>query len=115
MASALLTAAVPSYDTFKASLDGETVRPGEDGYEFGIARWTPTAMLPAQYVVFPKTNEDISKAIKFARAINTEIAVCCGGHSWSVSGHPITREVAELIPRIIVRRVHHQREDCSST
>lgn len=73
-----------SFATFKKSLSGEVVRPGEQGYDFGIFRWTDTSVRPASYVVFPKSAEDVSKAVIFGRNAGLELAICGGGHSWSV-------------------------------
>ncbi|KAG8906637.1 hypothetical protein FRB99_006425 [Tulasnella sp. 403] len=83
--SNLLGMSHPGYESFKASILGDVVLPGETGYDQGIARWLDNAMQPAQYVVFPKTNEDVSKAVTFAVGNGLEIAICGGGHSWSGS------------------------------
>ncbi|KAG8906640.1 hypothetical protein FRB99_006428 [Tulasnella sp. 403] len=71
------------FGAFRSALSGEVVRPGEDGYDLGIRRWSDNVQQPAQFVVFPKTNEDVSAAVKFATANNIEISICGGGHSWS--------------------------------
>lgn len=84
-ASNLLSTSIPSVDLFRSSLEGDFALPGEAGYQDGITRWTPLVEQPAAYVVFPKTNADVAKAIQFARVLDVEIAVCGGGHSWSVS------------------------------
>ncbi|KAG8976502.1 hypothetical protein FRB90_009174, partial [Tulasnella sp. 427] len=67
----------------KSVLSGEIVAPGEEGYNYGIARWSDTASKPATYVAFPKSAEDVAAAIKFGRAQGLELAICGGGHSWS--------------------------------
>lgn len=74
-----------SLKTFKKSLSGEVVCPGEEGYDYGIFRWTDNSVRPASYVVFPKSAEDVSKAIRFGKDEGLELAICGGGHSWSVS------------------------------
>ncbi|KAG8909010.1 hypothetical protein FRB99_000113 [Tulasnella sp. 403] len=71
------------FDTLKASLTGETVRPGDDGYQEGLTRWLDNVVQPAQYIVFPKTPQDVSAAIQFATSNGLEVAICGGGHSWS--------------------------------
>lgn len=72
----------------KESLSGEVVCPGDEGYDYGIARWSESCVKKAGYVVFPKTNEDVVEAIKFARGQNLDLAIYGGGHSYSVSGWP---------------------------
>ncbi|KAG9001350.1 hypothetical protein FRB90_011634 [Tulasnella sp. 427] len=75
----------PALTKLRESLSGEIVRPGEEGYEYGIARWSNTHVKQAAYVAFPKTNQDVSQAIAFAKELGLEIAVCGGGHSFSGS------------------------------
>ncbi|KAG9046100.1 hypothetical protein FS837_005087 [Tulasnella sp. UAMH 9824] len=74
-----------SLNKLKETLSGEVVCPGDEGYEYGIARWSDSSVKQAAYVVFPKTNEDVAETIKFAREQSLELAVCCGGHSFSGS------------------------------
>ncbi|KAG9046102.1 hypothetical protein FS837_005089 [Tulasnella sp. UAMH 9824] len=69
----------------KESLSGEVVCPGDEGYNNGIARWSDNCVKQAGYVVFPKNNEDVVEAIKFARGQNLELAIYGGGHSYSGS------------------------------
>ncbi|KAG8971289.1 hypothetical protein FRC05_011388 [Tulasnella sp. 425] len=69
----------------KETLSGDVVCPGEEGYEYGIARWSDNCVKQAGYVVFPKTNEDVAEAVKFARGQSSELAICGGGHSYSGS------------------------------
>ncbi|KAG8900553.1 hypothetical protein FRC00_012355 [Tulasnella sp. 408] len=69
----------------KESLSGEVVCPGDDGYDYGIARWSENCVKKAGYVIFPKTNEDVVEGIKFARSQNLELAIYGGGHSYSGS------------------------------
>src|SRR5262245_5563959 len=73
-----------SFATFRKSLSGEVVRPGDQGYDYGIFRWTDNSVRPASYVVFPRSAEDVSKAIRFGKDEGLELAICGGGHSWSV-------------------------------
>lgn len=72
----------------KESLSGEVVCPGDEGYDYGIARWSENCVKKAGYVVFPKTNEEVVEAIKFARGQNLDLAIYGGGHSYTVSGWP---------------------------
>lgn len=74
----------PTVAKLKASLKGDLVMPGEDGYEWGIKRWAVAHIKPAQYIVYPKTNEDIAKALTFRKKLGLDLAICSGGHSWSV-------------------------------
>ncbi|KAG9011395.1 hypothetical protein FRB90_007340 [Tulasnella sp. 427] len=77
--------ALKAFIKLKETLSGEAAVPGDEAYEFGIARWSDNAVKQATYVVFPKTNEDVSQAVRFAREHNLELAVCGGGHSGSGS------------------------------
>ncbi|KAG8909605.1 hypothetical protein FRC01_006839, partial [Tulasnella sp. 417] len=67
----------------KSTLSGEIVGPGEEGYDYGIARWSDSCSKPATYVIFPKNAEDVAAAINFGRSEGLELAICGGGHSWS--------------------------------
>ncbi|KAG8930127.1 hypothetical protein FRC01_003229 [Tulasnella sp. 417] len=69
----------------KESLAGEVVCKGDEGYDYGIARWSDNCVKQAGYVVFPKTNEDVVEAVKFARGQSLELAIFGGGHSYSAS------------------------------
>lgn len=68
----------------KDTLSGEVVCPGDEGYDYGIARWSDSCVKQAAYVVFPKTNEDVAEATRFAREQGLELAIYGGGHSFSV-------------------------------
>ncbi|KAG8924298.1 hypothetical protein FRC00_005263 [Tulasnella sp. 408] len=73
----------PALTELKSILSGEIVGPGEEGYDYGIARWSDSCSKPATYVVFPRSAEDVAAAIKFGRSEGLELAICGGGHSWS--------------------------------
>ncbi|KIO21665.1 hypothetical protein M407DRAFT_28732 [Tulasnella calospora MUT 4182] len=69
----------------KETLSGEVVCPGDEGYDYGIARWSDNCVKQAGYVVFPKNNEDVVQAVRFARDQSLELAIYGGGHSYSGS------------------------------
>ncbi|KIO21684.1 hypothetical protein M407DRAFT_80117 [Tulasnella calospora MUT 4182] len=77
--------ALASLTKLRETLSGEIVCPGDEGYEYGIARWSDSCVKQAAYVVFPKTNEDVAEAIKFAKEQSLELAIYGGGHSFSGS------------------------------
>ncbi|KAG8904921.1 hypothetical protein FRC00_013609, partial [Tulasnella sp. 408] len=74
-----------SLTKLKETLSGEVVCPGDDGYEYGITRWSDSFTKQAAYVVFPKNDQDVAEAIKFAKEQSLELAVYGGGHSFSGS------------------------------
>lgn len=80
----------------KETLSGDVVCPGEEGYEYGIARWSDNCVKQAGYVVFPETNEDVAEAVKFARGQSLELAICGGGHSYSVSSRELVLRTRRL-------------------
>lgn len=69
----------------KETLSGDVVCPGDEGYDYGIARWSDNCVKQAGYVVFPKNNEDVVQAVRFARDQSLELAIYGGGHSYSGS------------------------------
>ncbi|KAG9046099.1 hypothetical protein FS837_005086 [Tulasnella sp. UAMH 9824] len=74
-----------SLNKLKETLSGEVVCPGDEGYEYGITRWSDSCSKQAAYVVFPKNDQDVAEAIKFAKEQSLELAVYSGGHSFSGS------------------------------
>ncbi|KZW00990.1 FAD-binding domain-containing protein [Exidia glandulosa HHB12029] len=54
-----------------------------EAYEAALQRWSETSVRRAQLIVFPRTAEDVSKAVKYAVAHDIEIAIKGGGHSCS--------------------------------
>ncbi|KAG9048170.1 hypothetical protein FS837_000588 [Tulasnella sp. UAMH 9824] len=73
----------PALSELKSTLSGEIVGPGEEGYDYGIARWSDSCSKPATYVAFPRNAEDVAAVINFGRSEGLELAICGGGHSWS--------------------------------
>ena len=53
----------------------------DDKYPVSIARWSAAAQKPAGLVLAPKSNEEISIAVKYAAEQGIDIAVKGGGHS----------------------------------
>ncbi|KIO21682.1 hypothetical protein M407DRAFT_217952 [Tulasnella calospora MUT 4182] len=74
-----------SLTKLKETLSGEVACPGDEGYDYGITRWSDSCVKQAAYVVFPKSNADVSEAIKFAREQSLDLAICGGGHSFAGS------------------------------
>ncbi|KAI5894316.1 FAD-binding domain-containing protein [Schizophyllum commune H4-8] len=66
---------------FPSTFKGDLVTPDSADYEAAIARWAVNSKRRAKIVAFVKDAEDISLAVKYARAHNLEIAIKCGGHN----------------------------------
>ena len=65
------------------SFDGDIVSIDDPGYLQAIARWAANAQRKAKFIAYPKSNESVSAAIKWAVDSKTPIAVRGGGHSTS--------------------------------
>ncbi|KIJ56592.1 hypothetical protein M422DRAFT_197594 [Sphaerobolus stellatus SS14] len=70
-----------TYTDFKAAFKGDIVEPSDPTYLESIARWATNASRKARYVAFPKDEQDVSNAIKFATANNVALAIKGGGHN----------------------------------
>ncbi|GJJ09902.1 hypothetical protein Clacol_004126 [Clathrus columnatus] len=70
-----------NFESFKRIFKGEIVEPSSPEYSEAIARWAKNAERNARYVLFPKDEQDVSEAVKFARANNLPLAVKGGGHN----------------------------------
>ena len=66
---------------FPSAFKGDLVTPESADYEAAIARWAVNSKRRAKIVAFVKDAEDISLAVKYARAHDLEIAIKCGGHN----------------------------------
>ncbi|KAG8904961.1 hypothetical protein FRB99_000963 [Tulasnella sp. 403] len=65
----------------KTALAGRIFEQGDDGYD--LSRWASNTCKPAKYVVFAEDEQDISRAILYAKSENLPIAVRGGGHGTS--------------------------------
>ena len=72
-----------NFDSFKASFKGDLVTPSDADYEKSIIRWAKNASRKANVVAFVKDAQDVSLAIKYAKAQLLSIAVRGGGHNVS--------------------------------
>jgi FAD/FMN-containing dehydrogenase len=70
-----------SFESFRAALKGDIVTPSDEGYEKAIARWAINAQRNAKIVAFVKDAQDVSLAIKYAKASQLPIAIRGGGHN----------------------------------
>lgn len=71
-------------DIYSVFPKDQVVTPNDgEAYSEAIHRWADNAQRPAKVVVFPKSPEDVSKAIKYAVSNGLEIAIKGGGHSTS--------------------------------
>ncbi len=77
------SSSISSFDSFAGSFEGDLVAPGHAEYAASIHRWAANAERKAKLVAFVRNAEDVSRAIKYARAENLPIAVRGGGHSAS--------------------------------
>ena len=69
------------FESFKRSIQGDIVLPSDPDYEEALKRFAANATRRAKLVVFDKDADDVSKALKYAKASGTPIAVRGGGHS----------------------------------
>ncbi|KAG8983728.1 hypothetical protein FRB90_005803, partial [Tulasnella sp. 427] len=72
-----------SITELKSFCKGIVAEPGDEGYDY--SKWAPNGTLPSKVVVFPAEIEDISKAVKFARANGLNIGIRGGGHNSSTA------------------------------
>lgn len=70
-------------EPFPKAFKGDIVTPSDADYEKAIARWAINACRKAKVVAFVKDAEDVSLAIKYAKAHKLPIAIRGGGHSTS--------------------------------
>jgi len=49
--------------TLASQLEGKVLTPGDDGYEESLKRWASNFEKRAEYVVYVKSLEDISKTV----------------------------------------------------
>lgn len=68
-----------------SAIQGDVLTPSDAGYSEAIQRWSTNAIRKSKLVVYPKTAEDVSAAIKYATANQLEIAIRGGGRSAAAS------------------------------
>lgn len=61
-------------------LDGELLRPGDDGYEQSRSVWNAMVDRRPRLIVRPATTQDVVTAVRAGRDLSLEIGVRCGGH-----------------------------------
>lgn len=61
-------------------LDGELLRPGDDGYERSRSVWNAMVDRRPRLIVRPATTQDVAAAVRAGRDLGLEIGVRCGGH-----------------------------------
>jgi hypothetical protein len=66
---------LPDVDALKASLQGEIVQPHDEGYEAAIHRWAVNAQKPAAAVLYVKNDEDVARALAYAKENSVDSAV----------------------------------------
>jgi FAD/FMN-containing dehydrogenase len=69
------------FANFEKEFKGDLVTPADPDYANAIIRWARNAQRNAQVVAFVKDAEDVSLAIKYAKANKLPIAVRGGGHN----------------------------------
>lgn len=72
-----------TYEAFVDSFEGDLVTPGHAEYAAALHRWAVNAERKAKLIAFVRNAEDVSRAVKYARANKLPIAVRGGGHSAS--------------------------------
>jgi FAD/FMN-containing dehydrogenase len=78
-----MTLADPILDRFRSSFVGEITAPGQRGYDDARLVWSALYDRRPKLIVRPKTVEDVSAAVRYAREADLRIAVRGGGHSIS--------------------------------
>ncbi|KAE8443504.1 hypothetical protein EG329_001816 [Mollisiaceae sp. DMI_Dod_QoI] len=70
-------------DELRASLSATALvlTPDSEGYAEGLKRWATSAEKPAGLVVYPTSDEDVSKTVLFGTTHSLELVVHGGGHS----------------------------------
>lgn len=61
-------------------VDGELLRPGDDGYERSRSVWNAMVDRRPRLIVRPATTKDVAAAVRAGRDLGLEIGVRCGGH-----------------------------------
>jgi FAD/FMN-containing dehydrogenase len=61
-------------------LDGDVLRPGDDGYEQSRRVWNAMVDRRPRLIVRPATAQDVATAVRAGRELGLEIGVRCGGH-----------------------------------
>jgi FAD/FMN-containing dehydrogenase len=61
-------------------LDGELLRPGDNGYEQSRSVWNAMVDRRPRLIVRPATAKDVVTAVRAGRDLGLEIGVRCGGH-----------------------------------
>lgn len=61
-------------------LDGDLLRPGDNGYERSRGVWNAMVDRRPRLIVRPATTRDVVTAIRAGRELGLEIGVRCGGH-----------------------------------
>jgi len=69
------------FESFRKTFKGDIVTSSDAEYEKAIARWAINAQRRAKIVAFVKDAQDVSLAIKYAKANKLPIAIRGGGHS----------------------------------
>ncbi|TCD67188.1 hypothetical protein EIP91_000415 [Steccherinum ochraceum] len=69
------------FASFKQAFRGDLVTARDPGYEAAIARWAKNSSKRARVVAFVKNSEDVSAALKYAKAAGLRVAIRGGGHN----------------------------------
>ncbi|GJJ09904.1 hypothetical protein Clacol_004128 [Clathrus columnatus] len=79
--STTLNTKMSAFELFKSVFKGDIVEPSSPDYRKALARWAVNSERNARYVLFPKDEQDVSEAVKFATGISLPLAVKGGGHN----------------------------------
>lgn len=77
----ILQTAMSNFEVFKNEFQGDIVTPTDQDYAAAITRWATSAERKAKVVAFVKDDQDVARAIKYAKADDLPIAVRGGGHN----------------------------------
>lgn len=78
----------PAMQELKSHLHGDLVLPSDPGYAEGLKRWSKLSEKSAGMIVFPRTEEDVVKAVGFAIQHQLEIAVKGESSFWTLHVTP---------------------------
>jgi FAD/FMN-containing dehydrogenase len=80
-------ASAQALNALRAGLNGETLLPGEDGYDAARAVWNAMIDRRPGLIIRPKGAADVTAAVNFARDNGLPVSIKGGGHN--VAGHAV--------------------------
>ena len=69
-----------THDALRTKIKGNIVLPTDEGYNDALKRWSVNSQRKAGVIVFVRDTNDVSEALKYAKAEKLDVAVRGGGH-----------------------------------